>query len=103
MSSSLYAADGEQEDALIAIPDDPYTSISNAVSLPPDSQEQADALLSATTVLESQPTFIEQICPALLENLTSSPETMLKVWVMDMVSIGLGRAKLTMEQKTQRE
>jgi hypothetical protein len=99
MSSSLYADNDADPDITISA-EDPYQAVSAAVSLPPDSLEQAEALISAAAVLESQPAYIEQICPALLDNMVGSQESMLKVWVMEMVGIGLGRAKLSMEAKT---
>ncbi len=101
--ASLYADLGGHDadaDASLAVDDDdPYQLVTAAVSLPANSPEQAEALLAAGSALEAQPTFIEQICPALLDNMVGVPESMIKVWVVEMIAVGLGRATLSMEAR----
>ncbi|KAF7294404.1 hypothetical protein MKEN_01432800 [Mycena kentingensis (nom. inval.)] len=80
---------------------DPLQMLQNALSVPANSNEQAELLATLRTALEAQPGPIPVLVTALIGSVVGAGESILKNWVIDLLHFALCRAPLAFEQRTQ--
>ena len=98
---SLYADEDiivEAETSLKA-PSDPLQALAAALSCPPESSQQAEALVLAGQRFESHPERLPELCGQLLPMIVDGGESLLRSWTLDMVALAVGRSNLNVEVK----
>ena len=83
-------------------PVDPLQQLSAALAAPTDSKEQADLLASLRESLEAYPNPIPILCTTLIKTVSSSGDSLLKRWVLDLLHFAICRSSLSVEARTQR-
>lgn len=81
---------------------DPLQALQTALTVPPDSKQQADVLATLRETLEGQPGPIPVIVSTLIQTVRNGGDSILKRWVIDLLHYGLCRANLPIEVRTQR-
>ncbi|KAL7425087.1 hypothetical protein Q5752_000775 [Cryptotrichosporon argae] len=82
-----------------AAPVDPVQALTEALSLPAESAEQADALAAAGARFEERPEKLPNLCTQLLPMVADGGESLLRAWTLDMVALAVGRSSLKAEIK----
>ncbi|KAJ6518677.1 Symplekin tight junction protein C terminal-domain-containing protein [Mycena sanguinolenta] len=82
-------------------PVDPLQTLQAALTVQPNSQEQADILASLREALEQQPAPITVLAGTLIGFVVNAGDSLLKTWVIDLLHFAICRAPLSLEQRTQ--
>lgn len=82
-------------------PVDPLQQLSAALAAPPDSKDQADLLAALRESLEVFPKPIPILCTTLIKTASSSGDSLLKRWVLDLLHFAICRSSLSVEARTQ--
>jgi symplekin len=82
-----------------SIPADPGHALSQALSLPAESVEQAQALQTAAERFETNPQKLPELCTRLLPMVVEGGESLLRSWTLEMVGLAVGRGELGEEVK----
>lgn len=82
-------------------PIDPLHALSQALSVPADSKEQADLLSSLRESLEAHPSPIPILCTSLIKTVSNAGDTLLKRWVLDLLHFAIARSTLSVDVRTQ--
>ncbi|KAJ7245107.1 Symplekin tight junction protein C terminal-domain-containing protein [Mycena haematopus] len=82
-------------------PVDPLQTLQAALTVQPNSQEQADILASLREALEQQPAPITVLAGTLIAFVVNAGDSLLKTWVIDLLHFAICRAPLSLEQRTQ--
>ncbi|KAJ7760455.1 Symplekin tight junction protein C terminal-domain-containing protein [Mycena metata] len=72
-----------------------------ALTVAPNSKEQADILASLREALELQPAPITALVGTLLGFVVNAGDSLLKTWVIDLLHFAICRAPLSLDQRTQ--
>ncbi|EIW67114.1 hypothetical protein TREMEDRAFT_74647 [Tremella mesenterica DSM 1558] len=84
---------------LPTIPHDPLQALAAALTCPPESPEQAEALIAAGQRFEEQPDRLPELCGQLLPMVVDGGESLLRSWTLDMVALAVGRSGLKVDVK----
>lgn len=82
---------------------DPLQALQAALRLPTNSKEQADQLGVLREALELRPGPIPLLCTTLIKTISSHRDTLLEIWVLELVHYAICRSPLSIEVRTQRE
>ncbi|KAF8216368.1 Symplekin tight junction protein C terminal-domain-containing protein [Mycena galopus ATCC 62051] len=82
-------------------PVDPLQTLQAALTVQPNSQEQADILALLREALEQQPAPITVLAGTLIGFVVNAGDSLLKTWVIDLLHFAICRAPLSLEQRTQ--
>ncbi|KAJ7890667.1 Symplekin tight junction protein C terminal-domain-containing protein [Mycena olivaceomarginata] len=80
---------------------DPLQTLQAALTVQPNSQEQADILALLREGLEQQPAPITVLAGTLIGFVVNAGDSLLKTWVIDLLHFAICRAPLSLEQRTQ--
>ncbi|KAJ7180551.1 Symplekin tight junction protein C terminal-domain-containing protein [Mycena filopes] len=82
-------------------PVDVLQTLQAALTVTPNSKEQADILASLREALERVPATITALVGTLLGFVVNAGDSLLKTWVIDLLHFAICRAPLSLEQRTQ--
>jgi symplekin len=82
-------------------PVDPLQTLQAALSVPANSEEQAELLSKLRDSLEQHPAPIRVLVGTLIASVVNAGDSLLKTWVIDLLHFAICRSTLSMEQKTQ--
>ncbi|KAK7030720.1 mitogen-activated protein kinase [Favolaschia claudopus] len=80
---------------------DPLQTLQAALTVQPNSQEQADILALLREGLEQHPAPIVVLAGTLIGFVVNAGDSLLKTWVIDLLHFAICRAPLSIEQRTQ--
>ncbi|KAF5374859.1 hypothetical protein D9758_000263 [Tetrapyrgos nigripes] len=82
-------------------PVDPLQTLQAALSVPANSEEQAELLSKLRDSLEQHPAPIRVLVGTLITIVVNAGDSLLKTWVIDLLHFAICRSTLSTEQKTQ--
>ena len=82
-------------------PVDPLQALQAALTVTPNSKEQADLLLSLRESLENQPAPIPVLVDYLLRLAVNADDSLLKRWILDLLHFAISRSTLSVDIRTQ--
>lgn len=82
-------------------PVDPLQALHAALTVQPNSKEQADLLATLRESLENHPAPIPILVGTLIGIVVNAGDSLLKRWVIDLLHFAICRSTLSLEQRTQ--
>lgn len=81
---------------------DPLDVLKKALSSPAGSDDQRTVLAQLRAQLEMQPALIHPLCTMLVSTIVTASDSLMKLWVLDLLHFALSRSTLGVDAKAQR-